>query len=73
MTMLFVIGTFVGSISCLLAWARLEAQQVKCFGLTCGEEFASWVGPDEPLRGILHDQSRVGDSTVADYLRGEGQ
>jgi serine/threonine protein kinase HipA of HipAB toxin-antitoxin module len=40
MTMFLMIGTFVGSLSWLLARARLEAQQLKRSRVTCQDSLA---------------------------------
>lgn len=55
MTMLLVIGMSVASISWLVAWTRLQAEQVRCLRVTRRQRFAR----------------RSESLTVADSLRGE--
>ncbi len=54
MTMLLVIGMSVASISWLMAWTRLQAEQVKYFRRTRRQRFAR----------------RSESQRVVDYLRG---
>jgi CheY-like chemotaxis protein len=75
MTMLLMIGTFVASISWLLAWARLEAQQVKSLrvtrhGIARGSETGGLASA--PAR-IIQLPETIQRSGLADYPRGAGQ
>ena len=76
MTMSLMIGTFLGSISWLLAWARLEAQQRKSVRalrhrrIARGSETSDGASASS---GIVQLPETIQRSGLADYSRGAGR